>query len=420
LKENIESERMPNTILSTCFISGSIMGKPTICNGIKMKNKSTVAIVKIMNGDIKSGFKRIIELLDGINSLVLPYQEVLIKPNWATDKDYTTGTVTHPELIKECVKQVLKCGAAKVYVGDSSFVGKNTEDVILQSGLREIESARVKIIDFKKSTYVPVAVPNAHRYRRLNVPREVMECHTIINIPVMKTHDCMPVTLGLKNMKGILQDKDKRKFHSWGLEEGVIDVNRVALADLTIIDGIIGMEGDGPLNGTPVNANLLIASFDPLAAEVVAIKAMGFEPEEMEYIQMAYEAGFGQKDFSKINIVGEELEKVKLKFKSCYYNGKNFEDNKIVIKDQCACSSCRFILNTYVRDEIESLKEKDVKITFYAGELKKSLCQTEGETVGIGNCLYTEKEGFSSYIPGCPPQIRAVKAAVEKLTNKEN
>lgn len=384
-----------------------------------MRKKSTVAIVKIINGDIKSGFKRLIELLDGINSLVLPYQEVLIKPNWAADKDYTTGTVTHPEVIKECVKQVLKCGAAKVYVGDSSFIGKNTEDVISQSGLREIESSRIKIIDFKKSTYVPVAVPNALRYRRLSMPREIMECQTIINIPVMKTHDCMPVTLGFKNMKGILSDKDKRKFHSWGLEEGVIDLNRVALADLTIIDGIIGMEGDGPLNGTPVNANLLIASFDPLAAEVTAIKAMGFEPEAMEYIQMAYDAGFGQKDFSNINIVGERLEEVKLQFKSCYYNGKALEDNKISVKDGCACSACRFVLNTYVRDEIENLKGKDRKFNFFAGELKEDLSGAEGINVGIGNCLNINKEKFLCYIPGCPPQIRAIKAAVEGITDKE-
>lgn len=380
-----------------------------------MKRKTTVAVVKIENGDVSAGFARLLSLIGGMEHLVIPFQEVLIKPNWVTDDEYTTGAVTHPDVIKECIKHVLKSGAAKVYVGDSSFVGKDTEKAIEKSGLRGLESSRVKVIDFKKSEYMYTAVPNAKKYKRLAIPKEVMQAHVIINLPVMKTHDCMPVTLGLKNMKGVLNDKDKRRLHSWGLEEGIIDVNRVVLPELTIIDGIIGMEGDGPLYGTPANLNILIASFDPLAAEVVAIKAMGFDHDEMEYIQMAYDAGFGEKDISKIEIVGDDLDKVKRVFKSNYFDGKAYNDGKVSVKDTHACSACRFILNGYIREERGLLKEKDIRLNFLAGDIEGIQSQMDGETVGIGNCLHEHKAEFDCYVPGCPPQKRQIKAAVEKL-----
>lgn len=380
-----------------------------------MKKKSTVAVVRVESDNITAGFARLMDLIGGMDVLVVPFHEVMIKPNWATDRDYTTGAVTHPSVIIECIKHVQKSGAAKIYVGDSSFVGKSTEGAIEKSGLRMIKSKRVKTIDFKKSEYVHVGIPNALRYRRLGLPKEIMQSQIIINIPVMKTHDCLPVTLGLKNMKGVLSDKDKRRFHSWGLEEGIIDVNRIVLPDLTIIDGLIGMEGDGPLYGTPANAKLLIASFDPLAAEVAAINAMGFDHEAMAYIQMAYEAGFGEKHLSKIDMVGDDLDSVKRMFKSSYYDGKTFHDGKIRVYDTRACSACRSVLNGYVREAAGALKEKDIGLTFLAGDLSGNGNQMDGATIGIGKCLYEHKQECTCYVPGCPPKKRNIKAAVEQL-----
>lgn len=380
-----------------------------------MEKKSTVAVVKVENDNIGESFSKLINLIGGMEAIIIPFQEVLIKPNLVTDAEYQSGAVTHPEVIKECVKHVLKSGAAKVIVGDSSFIGKNTELAIEKNNLRTMENSRVKVVDFKKSEYIPVAIPNALRYRRLSFPKEVMNAQIIINLPVMKTHDCLPVTLGLKNMKGVVNDKDKRKFHSWGLEEGIIDINKVVLADLTIIDGVIGMEGDGPQDGEPANAKMLIASFDALAAEVVAIQAMGFDHTSIKYVQMAYDAGFGEKDLSKINIVGDGLENVKKNFATKFYCEKSFNDEKIKVRDIHACSSCRVVINGYVKEEKNLNLDKT--ITLYAGDVNSNEINDDGIKIGIGNCLINNKELFNVHVHGCPPQRRHIKEAVKKIQN---
>ena len=183
---------------------------------MKKNRKSVVAIVKVKDNAIDEAVKEMFDLLGGIESFILPFQMVLLKPNLVTGKPYETGAVTHPHLIESCINQVLSCGVKRIYVGDSSMVGEKTEDAIKLSGLDKIKSKRVEIVDFKKSDYVNIGIPNALKYRRLGFPRELLEAQVIINLPVLKTHDYLPATLGLKNMKGVLRDVDKRRFHSWG------------------------------------------------------------------------------------------------------------------------------------------------------------------------------------------------------------
>ena len=368
----------------------------------KQMRKSKVAIIKTSD-NIDNDLNRIFSLLGGLENLVLPFQNVLIKPNWVSGDSYVKGVVTHPDLIRSCCKSVLKCGARKVIIGDSSMVKMDTQKAIVQSGLLDIESNRVKIVDFKKSNYIPVVIPNALKYRRMSFPEEVLDSHFIINIPVMKTHDYLPVTLGLKNMKGMLSDLDKRRFHVCGLEEGVIDINKVALADLTIIDGIIGMEGNGPINGKPANSQILIASTDALAAEVIAIKAMGFDPDDMEYIDMAYDAGFGEININKIQLVGD----VEYRIKPFRLSDMSIENNDNIEIVSCkACSSCRFALEQSKSEICKYVLGQNKKVRIICG----SKCKEDSNTltIALGNCSKNEKENYDIFIPGCPPTKRKI------------
>ena len=377
--------------------------------------KATVAIVKVEES-IDVAFQRLINYLGGMESYVLPFQTVLLKPNWVSGQNYNTGAVTHPELIRSCVKNVLKCGVKQVYIGDSSMVGMKTEEAINNSGLKELESKRVKIIDFKKSEYKCLGIPNALRYRRLGFPKELLESQFIINLPVLKTHDYLPVTLGLKNMKGVLNDLDKRRFHTLGLEEGIIDTNRIALADLTIIDGIIGMEGDGPINGNPANSKVLIASLDPLAAEIVAIKIMGFNDIYMRYIDMAYDAGFGEKNIENIDIVGDPISLVEKKFVRSNLSTRNLGNGKVQVCQECACSTCRFIIDQVLNEQKAKLLNRDKNTSFYCGS-QFDIDKNIGDSIAIGNCAKAEDERYTYFIQGCPPRKKDITECINKLLN---
>jgi len=121
------------------------------------------------------------------------------------------------------------------------------------------------------------------------------------------------VTLGMKNMFGLLPDKFKGKYHARGISKVIVDVNTALKPALTVIDGFVGMEGRGPSGGTPVKMDLIIAGKDVVAADATAARAMGFEPIEIMHIRKAFEKGLGNID--EIEILGSKLEDVKRVFK---------------------------------------------------------------------------------------------------------
>lgn len=377
--------------------------------------QSTVAVVKV-NNNIEEALDRLIDFLGGLDTVVLPLQTVMIKPDWATEQSYQDGAVTHPELLKALTKKVLNYGARQVLVGDASMVGhKTTDKAINDSGLNELGLKRVKTIDFRKSEYIDVGISNALKFRRLSFPKEYMQSHVIINVPVMKTHNLLPVALGFKNLKSICKDEDRKRILTFGLDEGLIDVNKIALADLTIIDGIIGMEGDGPFHGTPANANVLIASTDPLAAEAIAIEIMGYGDTRMRYMELAYEAGFGEMNLENIKLVGDLIDQVKRKFQNPTFNKTVLDNGKITINQKNACSSCRFMLNQYFNRYEKELLAMNDEIELYMGDIDNEICGEDQCKIGIGNCTFAHKDELSLFIEGCPPSIASLSTKLKSF-----
>lgn len=386
------------------------------------RKKSAVSIVKVREDSIEEAVIRLFDQLGGVNRFILPLDTVLLKPNWVTDLHYSTGAVTHTGLLRACANLLLKNSAKKVIIADGAMVGKKTGDVIAKNEVDQLASRRVEIVDFKKSEYTKVVVPNALKYPRLALPNELLQSDVVINLPVMKTHDAFPVTLGLKNMKGVLSDRDKRRFHLRGLDEGVIDLNKAARANFTLIDGIIGMEGNGPTNGTPAHSNVLIASEDPLAAEVVAIAVMGFDAQKFDYIHMAYEAGFGQKDLAQIEIIGEAIESVKRPFQTSYYTGRSAYGS-IVIEDGMACSGCRDAIVQFLSGNRQIEKHPEIPVKIIAGQPSPGANHGREETgggftIGIGKCTKACAEQYDVHVPGCAPAKAAIDQAYQTIVEK--
>ena len=122
------------------------------------------------------------------------------------------------------------------------------------------------------------------------MPRIVTES-AVISAAKMKTHMATKVTLGMKNMFGLLPDKFKVKFHAKGISKVIVDINTVIKPALTVIDGFVAMEGRGPTDGTPVKMDLIIAGKDVVATDATAARVMGFDPAEISHIRTAAQKG---------------------------------------------------------------------------------------------------------------------------------
>lgn len=268
-----------------------------------------VAIVKGERGHAPV-FKAL-DLIDYRNALV-SYDKVLIKVNFITDKTWDTGATTDPIVVEAIIKK-LKDLPVKIYVVESDATVTNADRAFEVTGMKDMcRRNGVEWLNLRhaKET-VKLAIPDGEALRSITVPRLVTES-AVISAAKLKTHENTGVTLGMKNMFGLLPDKFKGKYHLKGISKVVVDINTVLRPALTVIDGFVGMEGQGPVDGTPVQMNLIIAGTDVVATDATACRVMGINPYEIKHIRKAYEKGLGK---SEAQVVGEKLDTVTRAFK---------------------------------------------------------------------------------------------------------
>lgn len=379
----------------------------------------TVSVVKGRKnpgaGDIDDIVAHAIELLGGIETVVAAGDTVLIKPNVLLGSPSSTGATTNPFVVASMVKLAKTAKAKKVIVGESSAVGFDTEESFRATGMREIaEKAGAMVVDLKRDEAEPVFIPNAKVIRKVLLPKTVVESDVIINVPVMKTHDMLPVTLALKNMKGCLFDEDKKRLHRSGLSQGIVDINKLLKPDLALIDGIVGMEGNGPIFGDPVELDMVIASRDSVAADAVASYIMGFYPKDIEYIRLAAEQGLGEIDLRKLEILGELPEKIRRPFKKVKIDPAKIANCRII--ESGACTGCRHAMETLVLDleksgDLDLIKDHTVVL----GQTARVPPTAKPPFIIFGLCV-TKYKNLGVYVPGCPPRKDWV---IEKVAREE-
>jgi uncharacterized protein (DUF362 family) len=364
---------------------------------------------------IKDRIKEAIDLIGGLESIVSPGDSVLIKPNFIAAYSYKTGVTTNPNVIFAIAELCREVGAKKVTVADGSAVGHDTDKVFDQLGLRQLaRKYNCELVNLTKDEFTYVVNPMGRNIKRLRLPRTFIESNVMINVPVMKTHDALTVTLGLKNLKGIIHLSDKKRFHKWGLTQTIVDLAHLALPELTIVDGTIALEGMGPVVGKPVNLGLLLASTDTLAVDRVCMEIMGFSLNEIEYIKLAGELGLGCTDLSKITVLGEELKKAIRPFERVSIDPKTLSEMGIKVIECDACSGCNNMVNSYLyglytKGQLEKLRD----CTLIYGQSPHLPDQTKGRIIRLGICTRntTLKEGI--YVPGCPPHPLHIDAFLE-------
>lgn len=273
-------------------------------------DKSKVAIVK---GE--RGHEPVYQALDLVDyeSALKGYGKVLIKVNFISTQTWQSGATTDPIVVEAIIQRLKKLGV-EIYVVESDATMTNADSAFKATGMGEmcarqgVECLNLRYVEDK----VKIKIPNGETLKEITVPRLATES-AIISAAKMKTHMATKVTLGMKNMFGVLPDKFKARYHAKGINKVIVDINAVIKPQLTVIDGFVAMEGRGPTSGTPVKMDLIFAGKDVVATDATCARVMGFDPHEISHIRAAAQRGIGNID--DVEVVGEKIEAVKKDFK---------------------------------------------------------------------------------------------------------
>jgi uncharacterized protein (DUF362 family) len=257
---------------------------------------------------IAGAIQKQFDLLGGLEKFVCPGDTVLLKPNFIAPRSRRHAAQTHPAVIVETAR-LLKDFGAKPFVGDSPawgnvFVCANA--LKLKEPLRKM-AVPVKQLD--KPEWCRIGADN----NRLGISCVALDADVIINLPKFKSHQQLLATFAVKNMFGCISGKRKAVWHftKGGKPEAfcrlLIDIYRRLSPALTIIDGVMAMDGPGPISGRTRPLGWLIAGTDPIACETVCARLIDVNPNEIPIIKTANQIGFGCSDLAKIDVAGDDF-----------------------------------------------------------------------------------------------------------------
>jgi uncharacterized protein (DUF362 family) len=277
---------------------------------------SRVLIRKV--GDYEQELGSVIE--ESLREFRLPIKDktVLLKPN-LVGLDPLGIMNTHPVVIAAARESFLRMGAARVLIGDGPAMDRDTHAIVESVHLREYTGALGRdFCDLNIDDVAKVVLPTrASKLKELFLPKTVLGVDFLVSMPKLKTHHWAGVTLSLKNMFGIVPGScygwPKNVLHWAGIDRSILDINAAARPDFAIIDGIIGMEGNGPIQGTPKPAGVLLFGDDPVAVDATACRVMGLLPEKVAYLAQAGTM-LGHIEATKIRQLGETCESVRTNF----------------------------------------------------------------------------------------------------------
>ena len=275
--------------------------------------ENITAQVAIVKGE--RGHEPVFKALDLIDykSALTGYSKVLIKVNFITDKTWDTGATTDPMVVEAIIKKLMGLPIS-VFVVESDATMTNADKAFEKTGMKDMcQRNGVECINLRHlKDKVTIDVPNNEVLSSITIPRIVAES-AIISAAKLKTHVSTGVTLGMKNMFGLLPDKFKAKYHARGINKVIVDINTVLKPVLTFIDGFVGMEGKGPSYGTPVKMDLVIAGKNVVATDATGCRVMGINPYDISHLRRASEKGLGSIDDD--DVLGEKIVDVAKAFK---------------------------------------------------------------------------------------------------------
>jgi uncharacterized protein (DUF362 family) len=257
---------------------------------------------------IAEAIRKQFELLGGLQKFVTPGDTVLLKPNFIAPRSSRHATQTHPAVIIETARLIKDFGA-KPFVGDSPAWG-NVFTCIKALKMEEpLKKLSVPVNQLAKPKWCKIGAQNTH----IGISSVALDADVIINMPKFKSHQQLLATFAVKNMFGCVSGKRKALWHfTKGSSPNdfcdlLIEIYRFLNPALTIIDGVMAMDGQGPIRGRTRPLGWLIGGTDPIACENICAKLININPLELPIIKAANKIGFGCSDFEKIEIAGDDF-----------------------------------------------------------------------------------------------------------------
>ena len=261
-------------------------------------------LVAVTNGEPEALLDAALKELGGLEQFVPPGKTVVIKPNIGWHQPPEMAADTNPELVGALVKRCLNAGAGKVYVFDHTC-DKDWRGCYRVSGIEEaVEKAGGEMVcGNDKSDYREVEVPRGKVLKKALMHRLILDADVFINVPVLKNHGGAKLTASMKNLMGIVWDR--QEFHQLGVQQAIADWLTVRRPDLNILDAYRAMQTGGPRGNKgsrilPLRS--LLASRDMVALDVAGAKMLNIDPAVATHIAAAEALGLGTADLSRVNI----------------------------------------------------------------------------------------------------------------------
>ena len=341
-------------------------------------------ILVIYGKDIAAMTGKLAETAGLANLIGDKNKTVGLKPNLVVSRPASGGATTHPEIAAGIITYLKKNGFNNIVILEGSWTGDSTSRAFAQCGYSQLANETgVKLIDTQKDSCRKINCKGMD----IEICDSALKIDFMINLPVLKGHCQTLVTCALKNGKGLIPDREKRRFHSIGLHKPIAHLNTVIRNDFIVVDGICG-DPDFEEGGNPVYGGRLFAARDPVLCDSWAAELLGYVIDEIPYIGMAEKLGIGVSRPIRIREINKNakitaVDRISGKVKQVSGH----------IKEDSACSSCYagliFALSRLEKSKLDRFGEICIGQGFRG---KKG-------HIGVGQCT----AGFAASCDGCPP-----------------
>jgi uncharacterized protein (DUF362 family) len=413
-----------------------------------LNEKSRVSIVKGKFPPDKNEINRMVReaigLIGGLSGKIKRGDHVVLKPNLFAP--YPPPISVDRRVIASMVKMVREAGASRVTVIEGVSVGtlmkrvrpsmtpcavsrgfKTAEVMKLIGVTKAVEEAGGEVLGVEDAEKVEVDIKGGIALHKVNYPKVVLDADCFINMPAMKTHTMTMVTLSIKNLQGLLDERGRYYSHRDDLQQHMVDISKIRKPDLVLLDGLLGMEGMGAgEGGTAVEMGVIMAGADTVALDSIASMCMGIDnPLVVSTTRLAAHDGLGTANPFMIEVVGQTIASVRKQFQLPANYTMPIDSlvtglyPNIDIYIGGACSACwlmaalaesmlakvpqQFSLIVGVDPKIPPRLRTDMAHTFFLGECALA---TGSDLLELRNAM--QLAGYDRFLGGCPPYEQAL------------